>query len=38
LDGFVLYCRLTSGTFNFPSGSGLIRFSLDGDFSEVSLP
>jgi hypothetical protein len=36
LSGFVLYCRLTSGTFETPSIGGKIRLSLDGDFAEVN--
>jgi len=37
LTGFVLYCRLTSGGFASPQSGGVIRFSLDGNFTEMSV-
>ena len=36
IEGPVLYCRLTAGTFPTPVSGGLIRMSLDGNFNEVN--
>jgi hypothetical protein len=37
LSGFVLYSRLTSGTFIAPSAGGKVRLSLDSALTEINL-
>jgi hypothetical protein len=36
LYGQLLFCRLTAGSYDTPSGSGIIRFCLDGDNNIVN--
>jgi hypothetical protein len=36
ISGQLLFCRLTAGSYETPSGSGIIRFCLDGDNNIVN--
>jgi hypothetical protein len=38
LTGELFYCRLTSGTFQTPTGAGVIRLCIDGSNNIVNLP